>query len=211
MSASDSIRDQLAAGTAALQIALPAVAVDQLVDYVALLGKWNKVYNLTAIREPRQMVNQHLFDSLAVLPYVRGPRLLDVGSGAGLPGLVLGIANPELHCTLLDSSGKKTRFLTQAVIELKLTNIEVVQSRIEDYRPAMLFDDIVSRAFADLTTFVSLAAPLLAEGGRLLAMKGARAAREVEAMPEGWRVATHSLSVPQLDATRELVIAERVS
>jgi 16S rRNA (guanine527-N7)-methyltransferase len=204
---------QLSAGAAALGLSLPAAAIDKLLRYLSLLQKWNRVYNLTAIREPSQMVTHHLLDSLAIVPFIVGRRLLDVGSGAGLPGVVIAAAMPDVHCILLDSVGKKTRFLTQVGIELKLDNLEVVQQRIEDYRPDAPFDTIVSRAFAELADFISVAAPLLAEGGRLLAMKSARAEQEAQALRSAgtgeWAVSSRSLSVPGLDAARCIVTAER--
>lgn len=206
-------RQQLSAGAARLGLTLGPAALDTLNDYLALLGKWNRVYNLTGIRDPSQMVTHHLLDSLAVAPFVRGARLLDVGSGAGLPGVVLATVMPGMKCTLLDSNGKKTRFLTQVAIELKLGNIEVVQARIEDYHPDSRFDCIVSRAFAELAGFIALAAPLLNEGGQLLAMKSARAEIEAQAISNsghsGWSLKTQPLTVPGLDAARCLVIAER--
>jgi 16S rRNA (guanine527-N7)-methyltransferase len=194
-----------------LDVALDEKREHRLIDYLRLLQKWNRVYNLTAIREPRRMVTHHLLDSLAVLPFVTGPRLLDVGSGAGLPGMVLAIADPSLHCTLIDSSAKKARFLTQAVIELKLGNVEVVQGRVQDFHPAETFNTIVSRAFSDLAAFVNVAAPLLVPGGCLLTMKGARAEEEAGTVPSGWRVAVQTLAVPQIDSTRALLIVQRES
>lgn len=205
----EAIAAQLAAGIDALGLSATADQQQCLLDYLDMLVKWNRVYNLTAICKPARMVTHHLLDSLAVLPHVHGARLLDVGSGAGLPGVVLAAVRPDLHCTLLDSNGKKTRFLTQAAIALKLANVEVVHTRVEEYRPAMLFDSIVSRAFSDLSAFMTVAAPLLAPGGRLLAMKGARAAEELRTAAAGWRVTLHVLAVPGLDAARELVVAER--
>ncbi|MFO1435301.1 MAG: 16S rRNA (guanine(527)-N(7))-methyltransferase RsmG [Gammaproteobacteria bacterium] len=165
------MRAQLAAGAASLGLSLSARTLDKLLAYQALLQKWSRVHNLTSIRDPEEMLTRHLLDSLAVIPHVRGERLLDVGSGAGLPGIVIAIALPDVSCTLLDSQGKKTRFLTQVAIELKLKNVEVVQARIEEFDPGTKFDCIISRAFAELSTFAELAKPLLATGGVLLAMK----------------------------------------
>lgn len=196
----------LDAGIANLGLCLPAGAGTRLVRYLRLLRKWNRVFNLTAIDEPERMVTHHLLDSLAILPYVRGPRLLDVGSGAGLPGLVIAIAKPELRCALLDSVGKKTRFLTQAAIELDLHNVEVINGRMEEHRPAARYDTIVARAFAGLDEFCRLVVPLMAPGGILLAMKGADPAREItELRSPGLRCAVHQLHVPGLDAARHLV------
>ncbi|MGQ0656932.1 MAG: 16S rRNA (guanine(527)-N(7))-methyltransferase RsmG [Chromatiales bacterium] len=200
--------ESLSAGATALGLALETDRLCLLLDYVDLLQKWNRVYNLTAIRAPREMVTHHLLDSLAVLPYVEGSRLLDVGSGAGLPGLVLAVARDDLHCTLLDSRGKKTRFLTQAVIELKLANVEVVHSRVEEYRPGALFDCIISRAFSDLSAFVEVAAPMLGPRGRLLAMKGAKPGEKTKALASGLVARTQRLVIPGVEAERHLVIIE---
>ena len=180
----------------------------QLLDYLKLLEKWNQAYNLTAIRDPWAMVPRHLLDSLAALPYVRGSRLLDVGSGAGMPGMVLAIAKPDLHCTLLDSNGKKTRFLTQAKIELKLSNVEVVQARAEDYQTAQPFDCIISRAVGALAELVAQTRHLLAPGGLWLAMKGRRPEAELAALPTDMRATVHRLQVPGLKAGRHLVVME---
>lgn len=210
--ASLALAENLAVGVRELGLSLDPSCLRRLLEYLRLLAKWNRVYNLTAIRDPWLMVPAHLLDSLAVLPFVTGPRLLDVGSGAGLPGLVLAIADPSLRVTLLDASGKKARFLTQAVIELRLGNVEVVQSRIEDYRPADAagrFDTVVSRAFSELATLLELAEPVLAPGGRMLALKAARGTEELQKAGAGWRVRAEPLRVPNLDATRQVLVAER--
>ncbi len=198
-------------GLARQGLAVCEAAQARLMAYLDLLGRWNRVYNLTAVRDPVECVIRHLLDSLAVLPYVRGPRLLDVGSGAGLPGIPLAIAlsdsMPDLEVVLLDSNAKKTRFLTQALAELGLTNARVVRCRVEDYHPAQLFDTVISRAFAALDAFVTAAAPLCRQGGRLLAMKGPLAPRET--VGGGHRVvAIHPLRVPGLEGARCLVEIE---
>ncbi len=208
--ASLAIAENLAAGVKALDLNLGAPQLRLLLEYLRLLAKWNRAFNLTSIRDPWAMVPQHLLDCLAVLPYVRGTRLLDVGSGAGLPGMVLAIARPELHCTLLDSSGKKTRFLTQAKLELKLSNVEVVQSRAGNYRAARPFDCIISRALGTLETLVMQTGHLLAPGGCWLAMKGARPEAELAALPTGVRATVHRLLVPGLMAERHLVAIEMI-
>ncbi len=205
------LRDRLTAGASRLGAPLPAAAVDRLIDYLELLRRWNRVYNLTAIRDAEQMITHHLLDSLAVAPHVRGARLLDVGSGAGLPGLVIAIARPGVHCTLLDSNGRKTRFLTQARIDLKIDNVDVVHCRIEDFHPAMPFDCIVSRAFAALGTFIAVAGSLLAADGEMLAMKSVRGAQEVGSVPAGWEVRSMELEVPGLHAVRRLVAVRRAA
>jgi 16S rRNA (guanine527-N7)-methyltransferase len=199
-------------GLLALGVASSEPQVERLERYLALLEKWNRVYNLTAIREPERMVTHHLLDSLAILPHVRGPRALDVGSGAGLPGIPLAIAAPELAVTLLDSSHKKAAFLQQAVAELGLANATVVADRVESWQTDARFDTIVSRAFADLGEFTAAAARLLAPGGVIAAMKGVHPHDEIERLPAGFRVReVLRLEVPLLDAERHLVLVEPVA
>jgi 16S rRNA (guanine527-N7)-methyltransferase len=196
-------------GLLALGVGLNDDQVVSLERYLALLEKWNRVYNLTAIREPERMVTHHLLDSLAILPHVHGPSVLDVGSGAGLPGIPLAIAAPGLAVTLLDSNHKKAAFLQQAVAELALANATVVTARVEAWQTEARFDTIVSRAFADLGEFVSGAARLLAPGGIIAAMKGVHPHDEIERLPAGFRVReVLKLDVPLLDAERHLVLVE---
>ena len=198
---------ELGRDAAALGVALADAQVATLERYVDLLEKWNRVYNLTAIRERSRMVTHHLLDSLAVLPHLRGPRVLDVGSGAGLPGIPIAVANPALQVTLLESNHKKSAFLTQAVAELQLANVQVVTERVESWQPEARFDTIVSRAFAELGEFVSLAGRLLAARGVLAAMKGVHPFEEIERLPQGFRVQqVVRLRVPGLDAERHLVL-----
>lgn len=179
-----------------------------LLDYLALLAKWNRTYNLTAIHEPERMLTHHLLDSLAILPAVSAGPMLDVGSGAGLPGIPLAIARPELRLTLLDSSQKRCGFMNQAAIQLKLDNVEVAHARAEDFQPGMKYPQIVSRAFSDLSEFVKVTAHLLADKGEWLAMKGLYPDDEI-AQLKGARVKRHQrLHVPGLDAERHLIIME---
>ena len=205
----------LAAGLAALELAdparaLPAGAQAKLAAYVALLAKWNRTYSLTAIREPTKVVSHHVLDALAVLPYLPSAgrlRVLDVGSGGGLPGIPLAIARPEWHVAMIDSSAKKGAFVRQAAIELPLPNAEAITARVEDYEPAAPFEIVISRAFADLATFAAVSARHLALSGRLYAMKGAYPADEIARLPAGIDVvAALPVSVPGLDARRHLVI-----
>lgn len=211
MSSDNALRDRLTAGALRLGAPLSIPAADRLIAYLELLRKWNRVFNLTAIRDADQMMTRHLLDSLAVAPHVRGARVLDVGSGAGLPGLVIAIARPEVHCTLLDSNGKKTRFLAQARMDLQVANVEIVHCRIEDFHPATTFDCIISRAFTALGNFIALAGPLLAVGGEMLAMKSVRGAQEMESVPAGWETRAMELEVPGLPAVRRLVVARRAA
>jgi 16S rRNA (guanine527-N7)-methyltransferase len=179
-----------------------------LLDYLALLAKWNRTYNLTAIHEPERMLTHHVLDSLAVLPYIGPGPLLDVGSGGGLPGIPLAIARPGLQVTLLDASQKKCGFMQQAAIELKLGHIKVVHGRVEDLRVEGGFPQIVSRAFSELREFVSLTRHLLAAGGEWLAMKGLYPNEEI-ALLKGARVKQDvKLHVPGLEADRHLIVME---
>ena len=207
-----SVDSQLRAGIAALGLSLPDGAEAKLLAYLALLDKWNRVYNLTAVRDAARMVSHHLLDSLAAVPYFQGGTVLDVGSGGGLPGIPLAIARPELQVTLIDSIAKKTAFLLQAKAELGLANLAVVTSRVEDFQPESGFDEITSRAFSDLKEFVLLTRHLLKPGGHWLAMKGLYPNEEIAVLPADVRVsADHPLVVPGLDATRHLIALERVS
>ncbi len=207
-----SVESQLRAGVAALGLALPDGAEARLLAYLALLDKWNRVYNLTAVRDAGRMVSHHLLDSLAAVPFFKGDRVLDVGSGGGLPGIPLAIARPDLRVTLIDSIAKKTAFLLQAKAELGLANLSVVTSRVEDYRPDARFDVITSRAFSDLREFVLLTGHLLAPGGQWLAMKGLYPNEEIAVLPADVRVsADHALVVPGLEASRHLIVLERVA
>jgi 16S rRNA (guanine527-N7)-methyltransferase len=200
----------LAEGIATMGLALDKAQCGRLDAYLDLLEKWNRVYNLTAIRDRAQMLTHHLLDSLAVVPHMRGPRVLDVGSGGGLPGIPIAIARPELSVTLLDSNHKKTAFLNQAVAELGLANVSVVAARAESWETAQRFDTIVSRAFADLGEFVSVAGRLLAADGVLAAMKGVHPFEEIERLPAGVAVReVLRLQVPGLDAERHLVMIGR--
>ncbi|WP_225031247.1 16S rRNA (guanine(527)-N(7))-methyltransferase RsmG [Paraburkholderia sp. XV] len=210
-------RETLAAlleeGLRELDIDLTAEQKGKLLDYVALLAKWNAVYNLTAIRDPRQMLIQHILDSLSIVPHLAtlGPAtLLDVGSGGGLPGIVLAIVFPEWSITVNDIVQKKSAFQSQAKAELGLGNLSVVTGRVENLRPGIevpgKFDAIVSRAFAELADFVTLARHLVADDGAIWAMKGVRPDGEIERLPEGAHVKqVIRLRVPALDAERHLI------
>jgi 16S rRNA (guanine527-N7)-methyltransferase len=213
MMGQDGLRSLLDDGIDQLALALTKGQRQRLVDYVALLGKWNAVYNLTAIRDPRQMMIQHILDSLAIVPILAklGPSTaLDVGSGGGLPGLVMAIALPGWQVTLNDIVHKKTAFQSQAKLQLGLENVSVVTGRVENLNPGTevlgKFDVIVSRAFAELSDFVTLARHLVSDNGRIWAMKGVRPEGEIERLPSDVRViSVERLRVPMLDAERHLV------
>lgn len=209
----DSLDELLRLGAAELGVDLSDAQCDRLLDYLALLAKWNAVYNLTAIRDPRQMLTQHLLDSLSIVPHIaarEGASILDVGSGGGLPGIVLAVALPDRVVTLNDIVQKKTAFQAQAKAELKLANLSVLTGRVETLRPGTevsgKFDAIVSRAFAELADFVTLSRHLVSERGSIWAMKGVRPDAEISRLPDDAHVAqVIRLAVPSLDAERHLV------
>lgn len=199
---------QLVRGLAALGVALAPKEIQKLLDYLVLLAKWNRVYNLTAVRDESKMVSHHLLDSLAVLPHISARRLLDVGSGGGLPGIPLAIARSDMRVTLLDSNHKKCAFLKQAAIELELGNVEVACERVEDFHAPEKFDVIISRAFADLGEFISGSCHLLAPNGTFVAMKGVHPHEEIGHLPPGYALkSVAKLDVPGLQAQRHLVLA----
>lgn len=200
---------QLAAGLEALRLELGEAQCQALLGYLGLLAHWNRVYNLTAVRDPELMVSRQLLDSLAILPWLGEGPVLDLGTGAGLPGIPLAIARPGCRFTLLDSNGKKTRFVQQAVGELGLANVEVVRGRVEQLARPGHYAAIVSRAFASLAEMVALSEPLLASGGRWLAMKGALARSELEAVPAGIGYEAIPLTVPGEAGERHLVVLAR--
>ena len=204
------LAQELVRGTAQLGLTVMPETQQKLLDYLKLLHKWNKVYNLTAVRQPEQMVSHHLLDSLAVLPHLWPGRWLDVGCGAGLPGLVLALMRPEWTFTLLDSNSKKTSFVQQAVIELELRNVSVYCARAESWQPGEKFDGIISRAFARISNFTALTHHLLAREGRWVAMKGTPD-HELGQLPENIRVEkVIPLQVPGLSAERCLVILKAI-
>lgn len=202
----EALREALAAGCEQLGLALSPAQLEALSDYLALLVKWNRAYNLTAVRDPMDMVRKHLLDSLAIAPGVTGKRLIDVGTGAGLPGIPLAILFPEREFHLLDSNSKKTRFLFQVKTTLGLATMAVHHARVEAYRPEPLFDAVLSRAFASLEDMVAGCAHLLAPGGRFLAMKGAYPEEELAAVAGVCDIlSVKRIEVPGLAEQRHLV------
>ncbi len=207
-----SLQAALEAGLEALGLVIAPSRQELLLTYVKLITKWNAVYNLSAIRNEPEMLSHHVLDALAIVPYLPAGRLLDVGSGAGLPGIPVAIADADRSVALLDSNRKKAAFLQQAVIELGLKNATVHAARAETWRPDQAFDVITSRAFAELAEFVSRTQHLLAESGVFAAMKGANARAEIERLPKGFKVRSiERLAVPGVNAERHLVLVERAS
>lgn len=202
------LNEILSKGLRQLNLAQPLDDKQQssLIKYVELLNKWNKAYNLTAVRKPEQMVTRHLLDSLSICPYLRGKRLLDVGTGAGLPGIPLAIVFPERQFTLLDSNNKKTRFVVQAVSELELPNVDVVQSRVEEFESNTLFDTIITRAYSTIGDMIGQTSHLLAADGVFLAMKGINPLAEIDELSSDYSIEqTHVINVPGLDEKRHLL------
>jgi 16S rRNA (guanine527-N7)-methyltransferase len=209
MAAAAGLADLLAEALGLLRLPLGPGQQRQLLAYVDLLARWNRAYNLTAVREPREMLVRHVLDSLVVEPALAGDSLLDLGTGAGLPGLVLAVARPDLRCVLLDSNGKKVRFCRQAVAELGLANVEVSQARLESYRPDRPCDSLVARALGALESLIGPALRLASANGRLLLMKGAHPAAELAAVAAlGECAKVVPLHVPGLVARRHLLVVD---
>ena len=193
-------------GLSALDCTTSEVQLNQLKQYVDLLHRWNKTYNLTSIRDPREMIPVHIFDSLSVASYIKGENCLDVGSGGGLPGIPLAIMQPQRQFTLLDTNGKKTRFMQQAVIELGLSNVKVLQTRVETHKFNNLFDTIISRAFASVLKFVNTSSRHLAKNGQILAMKGQYPEDELSRLPAEFTMKyAKKLEVPEIVGGRCII------
>ena len=201
----------LADGIKEMHLEVSAAQQNQLLDYLALMNKWNSVYNLTSLRDPMQMVTHHLLDSLAAVPAFAGARnVLDVGAGGGLPGIVLAISRPDMQVSMIDTVHKKTAFLKQVKAELELGNVTVHTMKVQDLSVSDKFDVITSRAFADLSDFLDWSGHLLAEGGKFIALKGTAPAQEQERIPAQWKISgLQPLQVPRLGAERHLIFVER--
>jgi len=206
----EKLSDVLNDGIEAMDLPLWAAQREQLMDYLALMAKWNGVYNLTSLRDPMQMVTHHLLDSLAAVSAFEGAKnVLDVGAGGGLPGIVLAIARPDMQVSLIDTVHKKTAFLTQVKAELGLKNVTVYTMKVQDLK-AGPFDVITSRAFADLSDFVNWSGHLLGEGGKFIALKGTAPANEQERLPGEWKIQElRPIKVPKVEAERHLVFIKK--
>jgi 16S rRNA (guanine527-N7)-methyltransferase len=203
----------LASGVTQMGLDVSPEVQQKLLQYLSLLNKWNKVYNLTAVRDPLEMVTLHLLDSLSVLPYIKTKNLLDVGSGGGLPGIVLAICLPNLQVTTIDTVQKKAIFMRQVKGELGLSNLEVVHARVENYQPSEKFETIISRAFSELALLLKLTGHLLVENGQWLAMKGQAPHEELKDIPQDLKVSLSQiipLQVAGLDAERHLLVIEKL-
>ena len=197
-------RRLLLEGCAELHLKISEDKIEQLLKFLNLIEKWNKAYNLTAIKTKLNMVSLHFLDSLTVLPYLQGSQIIDIGTGAGFPGIPLAVCMPDTSFTLLDSNAKKTRFVQQAVLELKLANVEIRTSRVEDYKPQQLFDTVITRAFAELPVIVNLTRHLLKKDGLLLAMKGH--CPEPELSKVKFPATVIPVHIPGVEAERNLVL-----
>lgn len=203
----DKCRKLLEEGIDKLRLSVNQEQIEQLLSFIMLIAKWNKAYNLTSIKNVEEMVRLHLLDSLALLPYVQGKAVADIGTGAGLPGIPLAVCLPEIEFTLLDSNAKKTRFVKQAVLELKLKNVSVVQSRVEAYQPKNLFDSVMTRAFTNLPRMLQVTWHILIPGGQFIAMKGHYPEQELAKVKESKKV--FPIEIPGVSAERCVVLINK--
>lgn len=201
------LRNRLVKLIASTQLQVSDQQIDQLIQLVLLLHKWNQAYNLTSVRKPEEMLVRHIMDSILIAPYVQGERVIDVGTGPGLPGLPLAIMHPDKHFVLIDSLGKRINFIRQVVHQLGLSNVEAVQSRVENYEPDQQFSCILSRAFASLADMLAWCHHLPSQSGQFVALKGQLDTDELAQVPAGFEViTTHRIEVPQLHAERHVVL-----
>ena len=208
----DTLATQLAQGLELSGQKAEAHPIDTYLDYIQLLVKWNQAYNLSGIKQPEKMVSYHILDSLSALPYLQGNQCLDVGTGAGLPGFILALADPSRQWVLLDSNNKKVRFLNQAVLELKPDNVQVIDSRVEDFKAEQLFTTIISRAMSSLPNLKKSVSRLISPQGRLIAMKGVLAEEEKRLISADFdHILLESVQVPGVDAERNLVIQSQLT
>jgi 16S rRNA (guanine527-N7)-methyltransferase len=206
------VKEQLKELLKQAQITLSESQIEQQLALVGLLDKWNKAYNLTSVRNPKDMLTRHIMDSLAVRQYLQGQRFIDVGTGPGLPGLPLAIAEPDKEFVLLDSLGKRIRFIRQVCHELKLTNVTPVQARVEDYQNEKKFDGVISRAFASLNDMLSWCEHLPSDKGRFYALKGLYPQEELDELPANYKTESiEQINVPGIDASRHIVIISKRS
>ena len=206
------LRTQLDRLVSQTQLSLSDGQAEALVQLVMMLAKWNKAYNLTSVRDPQEMLTRHIMDSILVAPFVTGDHIADVGTGPGLPGLPLAIMHPDKTFVLIDSLGKRMNFIRQFVHQQGLRNVTVVQSRVEDYRPDVLFDCVLSRAFASLADMVTWCHHLPSANGQFVALKGQLDQQELNNIPAKYQIsATHRIEVPQLDAERHLVVLSQMT
>jgi|TARA_B110000240_G_C13397019_1_gene409309 16S rRNA (guanine527-N7)-methyltransferase len=203
------IRNRLEEGARQLDVTLTETQLDLLMDYLAMIQKWNKAYNLVGTSNANELIQKHLLDSLSVIPHIKMSPLLDVGSGAGLPGIPLAICLPDISFTLLDSNGKKARFMRQVVMDLKITNVEIVQIRVENYVPSEAPKTVLTRAFAPLEKALKMLSEVCAPQGQVQLMLGTQP-DELPALDEISKVQVHSVTIPGLDSQRHLLIADRV-
>jgi 16S rRNA (guanine527-N7)-methyltransferase len=205
------VSDRISAGLPGLpEVVASASLTAGLTAYLHELQRWNKAYNLTAVRDPDAMVSRHVFDSLSALPYVQGKHVLDVGTGAGLPGIPLAMCMPDSSLVLVDSNGKKIRFLEHVIAELGLLNVQALQVRVESYKADYLFDSIISRAYSSLREFVESSGRLLSVDGRLVAMKGKYPQQEIDELPAGWQpTCSDEVQVPNVEGERHIIVLQR--
>lgn len=212
MNPPNTLEKTLSSGLKSLNISLSQQTQTKLIAYLELLNKWNKLHNLTAIRDPNEMVSRHVLDSLSILSYLRGETICDVGTGPGLPGLILALAKPDLKFVLLDSNQKKINFVQQAILSLKLENVITCCVRVENYHPEVLFDSIVSRAFSSLADFVGNTTHLISDRGVWLAMKGKVSAEELADLTSNYTIEhIYPLSLPNILAERNLVVVKKTT